>query len=138
MKNCLQCQKEFRPKRKEQVYCSRSCASVTKGSMRKGQKTGPRKGWKYKEQIDKDGYVRVYGKLHPYSEGRLMIPKHVILMELKIGRRLLPTECVHHINGVRTDNQIENLQLMTKSEHSKLHGVHSVKHKRREQDGTFA
>ena len=48
-------------------------------------------------------------------------PLHVVIMEEHIGRRLRKDECVHHINQVRTDNRIENLQLMTRSEHSKLH-----------------
>ena len=47
--------------------------------------------------------------------------EHRYLMEQKIGRKLLSHECVHHINGDPFDNRIENLQLMTKSEHSKYH-----------------
>ena len=46
---------------------------------------------------------------------------HVVLMEEKIGRKLMPNEVVHHINKNRADNRIENLQLMTRREHSRLH-----------------
>ena len=46
---------------------------------------------------------------------------HRIVMEGHIGRQLERTEVVHHINGDITDNRIENLQLMTLSEHGKLH-----------------
>lgn len=122
MKKCLECKKRFLPKRPEQVYCTKSCASVKKGKMRQGQKTGPRKNWEYAEQIDKNGYVKCYGRLHPYSNGRHMIPKHVIVMELSIGRKIKSTEVVHHKNGNRQDNKLENLELMTRSMHSKLHG----------------
>lgn len=52
------------------------------------------------------------------NAGRLV---HVVIMEDHIGRRLLPNECVHHINGDKTDNRLENLQLMTFGEHSSLH-----------------
>lgn len=42
-------------------------------------------------------------------------------MEDYIGRKLNKDEVVHHINEDKLDNRIENLQLMTRGEHSKLH-----------------
>lgn len=49
------------------------------------------------------------------------IREHVSLMEKKIGRKLLPDEVVHHKNGIRNDNRIENLEVLTNGEHARLH-----------------
>lgn len=63
------------------------------------------------------GYKRISVGEH---SGRL---QHVVIMEQHIGRRLKPGEVVHHINGIKTDNRIENLALMSNKEHSRLHAI---------------
>jgi hypothetical protein len=42
-------------------------------------------------------------------------------MEEHLGRYLRRDEVVHHINGITTDNRLDNLQRMSKSEHHALH-----------------
>lgn len=62
----------------------------------------------YKQRLDDDGVV---------------IQEHRYVMEKHLGRKLLPTEHVHHINGVKDDNTLSNLVVLTKAEHHKLHAL---------------
>lgn len=71
----------------------------------------PCKGGK---SIDSGGYIRIY------LDGK-QLREHRVLMSQYLGRPLLRNEHVHHINEVKTDNRIENLQLHTDSSHSKNH-----------------
>lgn len=48
---------------------------------------------------------------------------HRIVMEEHLGRTLTRHEVVHHINGDIHDNRLENLQLMTLSEHGRMHRI---------------
>ena len=50
-----------------------------------------------------------------------MTKTHRQRMEVLLGRSLLPTEFVHHVDGNQNHNHIENLQLVTPSEHRHLH-----------------
>lgn len=69
----------------------------------------------------KDGYTYIYFPDHPKSTRDGYIMEHILVMECNIGRWLKNNEVVHHKNHIRNDNRIENLQLMTSSEHTRFH-----------------
>ena len=91
-------------------------------SMKAKNKTGEKSyEWKGGKNIDHNGYVQIYNRTHPHSVGNY-VPEHRLVMEAYIGRVLLSTEIVHHVNGNKVDNRIENLMLFSSSsEHLKHH-----------------
>lgn len=50
--------------------------------------------------------------------GRKQILEHRHIMSQSLGRELFPDETIHHLNGIRDDNRIENLELMSSSHFS--------------------
>ena len=92
------------PKQGKSVTCVK-CRSVDGASN--GRWTGGR-------TRHKAGYVMLWAPTHPRAGKGQYVFEHIIVMERIIGRHLLPTESVHHRNGVRDDNRPENLELWTR------------------------
>ena len=102
--NCKQCNKEFETTRN--LFCSRICRDEY---------------FKINGMKKKSGYWFENGYKILYVNGNKSIKEHIKIMENAIGRKLEKDEVVHHINSNIGDNRIENLALMTRSEHSRLH-----------------
>lgn len=89
---------------------------MPKGEEHYNWKGGIRKG-------GKEGYTREKCPAHPYCDDRGYVLQHRLVMEKHLGRQLLPTEVVHHINRDTNDNRIENLMVYNKGEHTTLHRI---------------
>ena len=84
--------------------------------------TGPKNfNWKGGKMISHNGYVLLKKRGYSRANNHGYVFEHILVMEEHIGRLLKLDEVVHHINHNKQDNRIENLQLMTRSEHMKLH-----------------
>lgn len=83
-------------------FCSRACSAKSNMGVALGRGAG---------FLDKFGYRIV-------SINGIQLPEHRHVMEQALGRKLLPEETVHHVNGLRTDNRLENLELWS-SRHGK-------------------
>ena len=74
--------------------------------------------WKGGRKKSTEGYTLLLMHSHPNAYVDGYIAEHRLIMESHIGRYLNSWETVHHINGIKDDNRIENLQLLPRSEHN--------------------
>ena len=116
--NCLVCEISFyapkyRIKKGKVKFCSRSCLA--------------------KHLLPKYAEFAFKPTNKPYHRYRTILVNgkqkrlHRHIMEQHIGRKLERWEHVHHINDDSFDNRIENLQLLSNSEHQKLEYLHRKK-----------
>lgn len=95
-------------KRSERHYCSNICA---------GRAIGKNKPI-MDRRINSYGYIELKMIGHPMARAGKWVPEHRLVMAEKLGRNLSSKEEVHHINGIKTDNRLENLVILGTREHA--------------------
>lgn len=78
------------------------------------KRVGPRGSGPGGKSKTAQGYVNLYWPEHPNARPDGKVLEHTVIMSESISRPLLADENVHHKNGIRDDNRIENLELWTK------------------------
>lgn len=112
---CAQCGKPFTHTDRRQKCCTYECSVARRAGTNhyRWSNRAPR--------INFYGYRFVYAPDHRSAGSDGYAREHTIVAERMIGRSLTADEVVHHVNGVKHDNRPENLQVLTRSEHSSLH-----------------
>jgi len=84
-------------------------------NARSGQNNPHWKGGKFKRKSD--GYISILKPDHHFASAAKRVMQHRLVWEQHNNAVLLSWSHVHHINGKRDDNRIENLQAMMKHDH---------------------
>ena len=94
----------------------RNCYSKDRNGITPG--TGRIKGQRGHSSINGSGYVIIYNPELAKEWGLTgwYVLEHRLIMSEHLGRMLTEEENVHHINGIRHDNRIENLELWSTSQ----------------------
>lgn len=126
-KICWECKKEFIPTSSNGRYCSEVCKRGKSCCIACGETFIVGKGEQGKFcshecdgnystpvgtiRINRHGYKLIkVSKEHADGRKQWML-EHRYVVEKRLGRKLLPTETVHHLNGDKEDNKDENLEL---------------------------
>ncbi len=116
---CVDCGEErwvadYWTKKPNYTGCCLSCVL-----RRINEKAGPgslNPNWKGGRQKGKDGYIKVWiapdDFFRPMADKKGYVLEHRLVMAKHLNRCLLPWEIVHHKNGIKDDNRLENLQLL--------------------------
>lgn len=80
------------------------------GGVRGGQNAA---NWKGGRRTTTKGYIMLWSPEHPLKNGDNYVMEHRLVMEKHLGRYLTPSEVVHHKNGDKQDNRLENLELVS-------------------------
>ena len=107
---CKYCGKEFYTTRNE--FCSKKCVYEYK-----------KENYKHKTYLENGYEVRYIGGYNKKGN----VKEHRYIMEQHLGRKLNDNEIVHHIDGNKLNNDISNLKVMTKGEHSSFHRKEEIK-----------
>ncbi len=120
-----------------QIACKCGCgetftpSKATSWRLKRGDDVGFRPGhhirgqrnprWN-KRQSSKGDYILVWLPDHPNARKSGYILEHRLRMSEHLGRPLHVGEVVHHMNDRPADNRLENLQVMPRPEHARMHG----------------
>lgn len=90
-------------------------------SQRPASRRNRHYNWKGGRFVGQKGYVYILMPEHPRARMGGYVCEHILVAEKKLGRPLRPDEITHHLNEDKTDNRPENIEVMTRAEHVRLH-----------------
>lgn len=84
----------------------------------RGEKSG---NWNGGVKKTARGYRQLLVPGHPRADANGYVMEHIVVFESETGMPVPTGCCIHHLNGDKSDNRIENLCLMTHGAHTAFH-----------------
>lgn len=120
--SCIVCSTEFYSKNITPKFCSKKCKYFSGHTKETIEKIKEKRALQIfnTRPINRSGYIYIKTWDHPFCGKQGYVAEHRLIMEKHIGRFLEPEETIHHIDGNKTNNSIDNLELFaTRGEHTK-------------------
>ncbi len=93
---------------------------LNRSIARKGEKSS---SWKGGSKKTKGGYICVLNPEHKRADRNGYVMEHIVVFERETGIEVPLNCCIHHLNGNKSDNRIENLCMMTRATHTRFHNI---------------
>jgi hypothetical protein len=102
------------------IYKSKELEYINRSNARKREKGS---NWRGGVSYTTKGYKLVKMPEHHRADSKGYVLEHVLIFERETGIIVPDNCCIHHINGDKSDNRIENLCLMLTSAHTVYHNL---------------
>lgn len=97
---------------------------MARGKHENHAKASAQHRWVAGSRQGSTGHVKIrVGRGHPLADPNGWAYEHTVVWVSAGNSRPGQSEVLHHVNGDKTDNRIENLRLMTRAEHNHLHNA---------------
>lgn len=130
--NARERKRRYRAKQHAKKFGPGACDMRGKHGNHVSGRDHPR--WNDSQILSSDGYVKVrVGKSHPLADPNGYAYEHLVIW-ISSGRRSpTPNEVLHHRNEIKTDNRLENLEIISRSRHN----AHHLTERTRDEKGRF-
>ena len=103
---------------------------LNRSSAKKREKASNWKGGKKKTT---DGYMQILQPDHPRADSNGYVMEHIVVWENATSIKVPKNCCIHHLNGDKADNRIENLCMMLHKAHTVFHHAGSKRNEKTKQ-----
>lgn len=91
---------------------------LNRSEVRKGEKAS---NWNGGTKTTRHGYRQILCPDHPRSDSNGYVMEHILIWEKETGVPVPVNCCIHHLNGNKSDNRIQNLCMMQHAAHTVFH-----------------